>query len=90
MQKLASHSECCLKWPKGQCLIAVKRHHDHSKSYVGKHLIGADLLFQRVGYSIIVTAGSMAACRSHGAGEVAVSEFFIGFAGTKSWPGLSI
>lgn len=66
MQKLASHSECCLKWLKGQCLITVKRHHVHSKSYVGKHLIGADLLFQRVGYSIIVMAGSMAACRRHG------------------------
>lgn len=64
----------------------MKRHHDHSKSYVGKHLIGADLLFQRVGYSSIDTAGSMAACRRHGAGEAAISKLFIGFAGTKGEP----
>ena len=27
--------------------IAVKRHHDHSNSYKGKHLTGDGLLFQR-------------------------------------------
>lgn len=32
----------------------------------------------------------MAACRRHGTGEVAVSEFFIEFVGTEPWPGLSI
>jgi hypothetical protein len=30
-----------------QCSIAGKRHHDHSNSYNGKHLIGACLQFQR-------------------------------------------
>ena len=28
--------------------IAVKRHHDHSNSYKGKHLVGAGLQFQRL------------------------------------------
>jgi|UPI00001F6546 hypothetical protein len=28
-------------------MITVKRHHDHSNSYKGKHLIGAGLQFQR-------------------------------------------
>ena len=28
-------------------LIVVKRHHDHSDSYKGQHLIGAGLQFQR-------------------------------------------
>ena len=28
-----------------QCSIAVKRHHGHSDSYKGKHLIGAGLQF---------------------------------------------
>ncbi len=28
--------------------IAVKRHHDHSNAYKGKHLIEADLHFQRI------------------------------------------
>ena len=31
-----------------QCSIAVKRHHDHGKSYKGKPLIGAGLQFQRL------------------------------------------
>jgi hypothetical protein len=30
--------------------ISMKRHHDHSISYKGKHLIGADLHFRGLGH----------------------------------------
>jgi len=41
--------------------ITVKRHHDHSNSYKGKHLIGAGLKFQRC--SPLLTGGKRAVHR---------------------------
>lgn len=45
----------------GRVFIAVKRHHDHSNSYKGKHLIGAGLQFE--GLVHCYHAQSMAAYR---------------------------
>ena len=42
--------------------ITVKRHHDHSNSYKGKHLVEVLLTVSEV-QSIIIMAGSMAVCR---------------------------
>ena len=54
----------------GRVFIAVKRHHDHSNSYKGKHLIGAGLQFQR--FSPLSSWQATWQCAGrHGAGEVA-------------------
>jgi hypothetical protein len=45
--------------------ITVKRHHDHSNSYKGKHFTGTGLQI----YSIVIMEGNMVACRRPGAGE---------------------
>jgi hypothetical protein len=42
--------------------IAVKRYHDHGSFYKREHLIGGRLTVSAV-WSIIIMAGSMAACR---------------------------
>ncbi|KAL6065673.1 hypothetical protein STEG23_028034, partial [Scotinomys teguina] len=44
-----------------QCSIAVKRHHDQGNSYERRHLI-EDLLIVSESESMVIMAGSMAAC----------------------------
>jgi len=54
-----------------QCPIALKRHHDHSNFYKGKHLIGAGLQVQR--FSPWSSWQNMERAGRHGAGEGAQS-----------------
>lgn len=56
--------------------IAAKRHHEHSDSYKEKHLVGGFLTVSET-WTIIITAGSIAAGIADSAEKVAKSYILI-------------